>query len=85
MSTESHFQIANFIWSICNLLRGPYKRNEYRRVILPLAVKQTCLSRPRMPKISASLKGLPDDEDKEEAGLLEVGGAEVLGVAGYPR
>ena len=21
-------------WSICNLLRGPYKRNEYRKVIL---------------------------------------------------
>lgn len=30
--------MANFIWSICNLLRGPYKRNEYRKVILPLTV-----------------------------------------------
>ena len=29
---------ANDIWSICNLLRGPYKRNEYRKVILPLTV-----------------------------------------------
>lgn len=29
-------QLASFIWSICNLLRGPYKRNEYRKVILPL-------------------------------------------------
>src|ERR1035441_4605256 len=38
MSTETHTQIANFIWSICNLLRGPYKRNEYRKVILPLTV-----------------------------------------------
>jgi len=38
MSTENHSQIANFIWSICNLLRGPYKRNEYRKVILPLTV-----------------------------------------------
>lgn len=38
MSTESHSQIASFIWSICNLLRGPYKRNEYRKVILPLTV-----------------------------------------------
>jgi type I restriction enzyme M protein len=35
---ETHFEIANFIWSICNLLRGPYKRNEYRKVILPLTV-----------------------------------------------
>lgn len=38
MTPETHSQIANFIWSICNLLRGPYKRNEYRKVILPLTV-----------------------------------------------
>lgn len=38
MSTDTHSQIANDIWSICNLLRGPYKRNEYRKVILPLTV-----------------------------------------------
>jgi type I restriction enzyme M protein len=38
MSAETHFEIANFIWSICNLLRDPYKRNEYRKVILPLTV-----------------------------------------------
>ena len=34
----NYFEIANFIWSICNLLRGPYQRNEYRKVILPLTV-----------------------------------------------
>ncbi len=38
MNAETHSQIASFIWSICNLLRGPYKRNEYRKVILPLTV-----------------------------------------------
>ena len=38
MSPETHSSMANFIWSICNLLRGPYKRNEYRKVILPLTV-----------------------------------------------
>jgi type I restriction enzyme M protein len=38
MPAETHFEIANFIWTICNLLRGPYKRNEYRKVILPLTV-----------------------------------------------
>ena len=31
MTPETHSQLANFIWSICNLLRTPYKRNEYRR------------------------------------------------------
>lgn len=38
MTVETHAQLANFIWDICNLLRGPYKRNEYRKVILPLTV-----------------------------------------------
>ena len=38
MNTRTHAELATFIWSICNLLRGPYKRNEYRKVILPLTV-----------------------------------------------
>ena len=32
MNVGTHRQIADFIWGICNLLRGPYKRNEYRKV-----------------------------------------------------
>ena len=38
MNASTHSQIAGFIWQICDLLRGPYKRNEYRKVILPLTV-----------------------------------------------
>ncbi|MCZ7600862.1 MAG: type I restriction-modification system subunit M [Gammaproteobacteria bacterium] len=38
MNATTHTELANFIWSICNLLRGPYKRSEYRKVILPLTV-----------------------------------------------
>ena len=38
MSVRVHGELAGFIWDICNLLRGPYKRNEYRKVILPLTV-----------------------------------------------
>ena len=38
MNTNTHSELVNFIWRICNLLRGPYKRNEYRKVILPLTV-----------------------------------------------
>jgi hypothetical protein len=33
MTPETLSQLANIIWSICNLLRGPYRRNEYRKVI----------------------------------------------------
>ena len=38
MNARTHGELARFIWGICNLLRGPYKRNEYRKVILPLTV-----------------------------------------------
>ena len=38
MNVQTHTEMASLIWRICNLLRGPYKRNEYRKVILPLTV-----------------------------------------------
>ena len=38
MNARTHGEMAAFIWVICNLLRGPYKRNEYRKAILPLTV-----------------------------------------------
>src|ERR1700710_1477436 len=34
-----HFQeLANFIWSVADLLRGPYRPPQYERVMLPLTV-----------------------------------------------
>ena len=55
MSTETHSHLADFIWSICNLLRGPYKRNEYRKVILPLTVLRRfdCLLAPNKAQVLA--------------------------------
>ena len=54
--------MVSFIWSICNLLRGPYKRNEYRKVILPLTVLRRfdCILEPTKAKVLAGydkLKG----------------------------
>ena len=65
MTPETHQQLAGFIWDICNLLRGPYKRNEYRKVILPLTVLRRfdCLLAPtktRVLKESARLEGKPE-------------------------
>ena len=62
MTVQTHTQMANFIWSICNLLRGPYKRNEYRKVILPLTVLRRfdCILEPTKEKVLAEhekLKG----------------------------
>jgi type I restriction enzyme M protein len=60
MTIETHTQLANFIWSICNLLRGPYKRNEYRKVILPLTVLRRfdCILGPTKAKVLKEHKTL---------------------------
>ncbi|MFG6431855.1 type I restriction-modification system subunit M N-terminal domain-containing protein [Roseateles sp. LYH14W] len=37
--TDANFQqLANFIWSVADLLRGPYRPPQYERVMLPLTV-----------------------------------------------
>src|SRR5882724_6625218 len=66
MAAETHSQIANFIWSICNLLRGPYKRNEYRKVILPLTVLRRfdCILAPTKAEVlkeHAAIKAKPEN------------------------
>lgn len=38
MSSISFQQLANFIWSVADLLRGPYRPPQYERVMLPLTV-----------------------------------------------
>jgi len=65
MNTQTHRQLAGLIWQICNLLRGPYKRNEYRKVILPLTVLRRfdCLLAPTKAQALATfneLKGKPE-------------------------
>ena len=66
MTAETHSQIASFIWSICNLLRGPYRRNEYRKVILPLTVLRRfdCILAPSKPAVleeHAAIKAKPEN------------------------
>lgn len=66
MSDETHSQLARFIWGICNLLRGPYKRNEYRKVILPLTVLRRfdCILAPTKAAVlkeHAAIKGKPEN------------------------
>ncbi len=60
VSTDTHSQMAGFIWSICNLLRGPYKRNEYRKVILPLTVLRRfdCVLAPTKAEVLAAFSKL---------------------------
>ena len=57
---------AAFIWSVANLLRGPYKPHEYGKVILPLTVlrRLDCVLEPTKTKVlerHAKLKGSIDN------------------------
>ncbi|MCP4021724.1 MAG: hypothetical protein GY729_07770 [Desulfobacteraceae bacterium] len=62
MAEQTHSQIVNFIWSICDLLRGPYKRNEYRKVILPLTVLRRfdCVLEPTKNEVLTTYEKLKD-------------------------
>ena len=73
MNTRTHAELANFIWSICNLLRGPYKRNEYRKVILPLTVLRRfdCVLAETKEAVLAADEGYTGDSANVRAELLE--------------
>ena len=73
MNAETHSQLASFIWSICNLLRGPYKRNEYRKVILPLTVLRRfdCLLAPTKAKVLAEHPKIKTKPETVVRSLLE--------------
>ncbi|MFY9268237.1 MAG: class I SAM-dependent DNA methyltransferase [Candidatus Manganitrophaceae bacterium] len=73
MSPETHSQLANFILSICNLLRGPYKRNEYRKVILPLTVLRRfdCLLAPTKAEVLKKHAGIKTKPESVVRSLLQ--------------
>ena len=73
MNTRTHGELANFIGSICNLLRGPYKRNEYRKVILPLTVLRRfdCVLAGTKEAVLAAAEGYVGDSANVRRQLLE--------------
>ncbi|MBU1664084.1 MAG: type I restriction-modification system subunit M [Gammaproteobacteria bacterium] len=79
MNTETHRQLAGLIWQICNLLRGPYKRNEYRKVILPLTVLRRfdCLLAPTKAQALATFN---EFKSKPESIIR----SKMQAVTGYP-
>ncbi|MBA3017060.1 MAG: hypothetical protein FP811_02690, partial [Desulfobacteraceae bacterium] len=45
-------ELANFIWSIADLLRGDYKQSDYGKIILPFTVlrRLDCVLEPTKQK-----------------------------------
>ena len=73
MNGQTHRELVGFIWSICNLLRGPYKRNEYRKVILPLTVLRRfdCLLTPTKQAVLDKYPELKNKPETVTRNLLE--------------
>ncbi|MEU8072332.1 class I SAM-dependent DNA methyltransferase [Micromonospora sp. NPDC049151] len=61
MSTK-HQELANFIWSVADLLRGDYRQSEYGRVILPMTMlrRLDCVLEPTKDAVLARHKQLKD-------------------------
>ncbi|MBI4286814.1 MAG: SAM-dependent DNA methyltransferase [Chloroflexi bacterium] len=51
---------VNFIWQVANLLRGPYRPNQYKDVMLPMTVlrRLDCVLEPSKDAVLARLRGL---------------------------
>jgi type I restriction enzyme M protein len=69
---------ASFIWSVADLLRGPFKQSEYGRVILPFTVlrRLECVLEPTRDTVLASYR----DFEAEGLDLNEL----LPGVSGVP-
>ncbi|WP_336274156.1 type I restriction-modification system subunit M [Vreelandella indica] len=66
MNTESHSQLAAFIWSVADLLRGDFKQSQYGRIILPFTLlrRLECVLEPTKAEV---LKAAEDHQNKPEA------------------
>jgi type I restriction enzyme M protein len=62
----THSDLANLIWQIADLLRGPYRPPQYERVMLPLVVLRRfdCVLAETKPKVLAEF-------DRRKGGKLE--------------
>ena len=56
MNTESHSQLAAFIWSVADLLRGNFRQSQYGRIILPFALlrRLECVLEPTKAEVLAA-------------------------------
>src|SRR5690554_7530830 len=56
VNTESHSQLAAFIWSVADLLRGDFKQSQYGRIILPFTLlrRLECVLEPTKADVLAA-------------------------------
>ena len=62
----------SFIWSVADLLRGPYRPNQYKDIMLPLTVlrRMDCVLEPTKDQVLAKLKSLEGGKVKNLEPIL---------------
>jgi type I restriction enzyme M protein len=72
-------EMANFIWSVADLLRGPYRPNQYKDIMLPLTVlrRLDCVLEPTKAKVLEENRLLKD----KGKGIIE---AKLIRITGVP-
>ncbi len=76
MTNNNFSQIAAFIWSVADLLRGDFKQSQYGRVILPFTLlrRLECVLEPSKAKVleaNEKVKAMPLPEEAKEKMLLK--------------
>lgn len=77
---------VSFIWSVADLLRGPYRPNQYKDVMLPLTVlrRLDCVLEPTKDKVLTELKRRQGGKIKDlEPILCRVSGARFYNTSRY--
>lgn len=72
MNAENNSQIAAFIWSVADLLRGDFKQSQYGRVILPFTLlrRLECVLEPTKDKVLVGARAHVDKPDAVREKLL---------------
>lgn len=67
MAASNFQELSNFIWSIADLLRGPYRPPQYERVMLPMVVLRRfdCVLEATKPKVLAEYEKRKGSYDGE--------------------
>jgi type I restriction enzyme M protein len=80
LAGSRHHELASFIWSVADLLRGDYKQSEYRKVILPFTVlrRLDCVMTPTREAVwaeNATITGENCNAAQRQAALHRAAGA----------
>jgi len=66
MAVNNFGDKVSFIWSVADLLRGPYRPNQYKDVMLPLTVlrRLDCVLEPSKTRVLEKVKTLQNGKVK---------------------